>query len=114
MTNIPKEIRSRFGLDPSKLRNEDFDEVLGYLNDGKIAKEAVIDLLVKKLKNEKIDLKRFEAVSEKDLGQEIKKIIEQKPGLNASAYMGLVMAKYRGKVDGRKVMEILKKFLVDS
>src|SRR3989338_1568 len=91
-----------------KLKNEDFEEVLGYLNEGKIAKEAVIDLLVKKIKNEKIDLAEFKSVSEKDLEEEIKKIIEEKPGLNVGAYMGLIMAKYRGKVDGKQVMEMLK------
>ena len=46
-----------------------------------------------------------------ELEKYTKQIIEEKPGLNASAYMGLVMAKYRGKVDGKKVMEILKKNL---
>ncbi|MBS3114315.1 Glu-tRNA(Gln) amidotransferase subunit GatE [Candidatus Woesearchaeota archaeon] len=111
LINIPKEIKTRFNLDSSKLKKEDFEEVLGYLNQGKIAKEAVIDLLVKKIKNEKINLAEFEAVSEKDLEKEIKKIIEEKSGLNASAYMGLIMAKHRGKIDGKKVMELLKRFV---
>jgi Glu-tRNA(Gln) amidotransferase subunit E-like FAD-binding protein len=111
LINIPKEIKTRFNLNSSKLKNEDFEEVLSYLNQGKIAKEAIIDLLVKKIKNEKIDLKEFKVVSEKDLEEEIKKIIKEKPNLSQSAYMGLVMAKYRGKVDGKRVMEILKKFV---
>ncbi len=111
LVNIPKEIKTRFSLDSSKLKNEDFEEVLSYLNEGKVAKEAIIDLLVKKVRGVNIDLKHFEAISEKDLEKEIKKIIEEKPGLSVSAYMGLVMVKYRGKVDGKKVMEIVKKFL---
>ncbi|MBI2650131.1 Glu-tRNA(Gln) amidotransferase subunit GatE [Candidatus Woesearchaeota archaeon] len=111
LINIPKEIKSRFDIDSSKLKNEDFEEVLGYLNEGKMAKEAIIDLLVKKIKNEKIDLSHFEAVPEKELEKEIKKIIGEKPGLNASAYMGIIMAKHRGKVDGKRVMEIVRRFL---
>ncbi|MBI2653010.1 Glu-tRNA(Gln) amidotransferase subunit GatE [Candidatus Woesearchaeota archaeon] len=111
LVSIPKEIKARFNLDASKLKNEDFEEVLDYLNKGKIAKEAVIDLLVKKIKNEEIELSHFEAVSEEDLEKEIKKIIEEKPGLSHSAYMGLMMAKHRGKVDGKIVMEIVKKFV---
>ncbi|MBI2656942.1 Glu-tRNA(Gln) amidotransferase subunit GatE [Candidatus Woesearchaeota archaeon] len=111
LINIPKEIKTRFNLDASKLKNEDFEEILNHLNDGKITKEAIIDLLAKKIKNEKIDLKEFEAVSEEGLEKEIKKIIEEKPGLSQSAYMGLMMAKYRGKVDGKKVMEVVKKFV---
>ena len=110
LINIPKEIKSRFNLDSSKLKNEDFEEVLSYLNEGEVAKEAIIDLLIKKIKNEKINLAEFEAVSETDLEKEIKKIIEEKPGLNASAYMGLIMSKYRGKVDGKKAMETVDKF----
>jgi len=111
LINIPKEIKARFNLDPSKLKNEDFEEVLSYLNQGKIAKEAVIDLLIKKIKNEKIDLNQFEAASEKQLEEEIRKIVKEKPNLNMSAYMGLVMAKHRGRVDGKIAMEILKRVL---
>ncbi|MBS3096659.1 Glu-tRNA(Gln) amidotransferase subunit GatE [Candidatus Woesearchaeota archaeon] len=111
LINIPKEIKARFGMDSSKLRDEDFEEVFSYLNEGRIAKEAIIDLLARKIKNEKIDLKEFEIVSEEQLKEEIKQIIKEKPNLSQSAYMGLVMAKYRGRADGRKVMEILKKFV---
>ena len=111
LINIPKEIKARFNLDSSKLKNDDFEEVLDYLNEGKIAKEAVIDLFVKRIKGEKIDLKHFEALSDKELEDEIKKIIKEKPNLNLSAYMGLVMAKHRGKVDGKKVMELVKKLV---
>ena len=32
--NIPKEIKSRFNLDPSKLSDNDFEEVFSYLNEG--------------------------------------------------------------------------------
>lgn len=111
LITVPKEIKSRFNLDASKLKNDDFKEVLGYLNEGKIAKEAIIDLLVKKIKNEKINLSSFEAVSDIELEKEIKKIIQEKPGLNIGGYMGLLMAKHRGKVDGKKVMEILKQHI---
>ncbi|MBI3035961.1 Glu-tRNA(Gln) amidotransferase subunit GatE [Candidatus Woesearchaeota archaeon] len=111
LATIPKEIRARFNLDPSKLKNSDFEEILSYFNEGRITKEAIIELLIKKIRNEKIELKEFEAVSEKDLEKEIKKVINEKPNLNISAYMGLVMAKYRGKVEGRKVMEMIKKLI---
>ena len=111
LINIPKEIKTRFKEDTSKLKNEDFEEVLDYLNKGKIAKEAIIDLLIKKIKNEKIDLEKFAAISEKIIEKEIKELINKKKGLNIGAYMGILMGKYRGKVDGKKMMEILKKFV---
>ena len=111
LISIPKEIKTRFGLDSLQLKNSDFEEVLGYLNQGKITKEAIIGLLAKKIKGERIDLGNFEAVPEKELVAEIKKMIDEKPSLSISAYMGLVMSKYRGKVDGKKVMELLKSFV---
>lgn len=113
LINIPKEIKARFNLDSSKLESRDFEEVLGYLNEGRIVKEAIIELLIKKIKNEKIVLSCFEVVSEGELEKEIKKIVEEKPGLNASAYMGLIMANHRGRVDGSRVMKLLKELITD-
>jgi len=111
LVNTPKEIKKRLSLDPSKLKIEDFEEILNYLNNGKINKETVIDLLAKKIKNEKVNLKNYESVSEKDLEKEIKELIKQKPSLNIGAYMGIIMGRHRGKVEGKKVMEILRKFV---
>jgi|TARA_Y100000310_G_scaffold207441_1_gene207964 Glu-tRNA(Gln) amidotransferase subunit E-like FAD-binding protein len=111
LVNIPKEIKTRFKHDISKLKHEDFEEVLDYLNKGKITKEALIDLLLKKIKNEKIKLEEFAAISEKAIEKEIKELINKKKGLNIGAYMGILMGKYRGKIDGKKVMELLRKYL---
>ena len=87
------------------------DAILDYLNKGIIAKEAIIDLLIKKIRNEKIKLEEFAVVSLEDLEKEIKELLEKKKGLNIGAYMGILMSKYRGKVDGGKIMELLKKYL---
>jgi len=111
LVNIPKEIKSRLKLDISKLKNEDFDEVLEYLNKGKITKDAIIDLLAKKIKKEKIDFDKFASVSDKELESEVKKLIDSKKGLSIGAYMGILMGKYRGKIDGKKIMELLKKYV---
>ncbi|MBI2208092.1 Glu-tRNA(Gln) amidotransferase subunit GatE [Candidatus Woesearchaeota archaeon] len=111
LVNVPKEIKSRFKLDISKLKAEHFEEILDYLNKGKIAKEAVIDLLIKKIKNEKINFDKFASVSDKDLEKEIKKLVEDKKDLSVGAYMGILMSKYRGKVDGKKIMDLLNKYV---
>jgi len=107
----PKEIKKRFNLDVSKLRQEDFEEVLGYLDSGKINKEAVVDILVNKIKGKKVDLSKYAGVSDTQLEKEIKKIIAEKKDLSMGAYMGLIMSKHRGKVDGKKVSQILKSLL---
>ena len=41
----------------------------------------------------------------------IKKLVQEKSNLNIGAYMGLVMSKHRGKVEGKKIMEMLKKHI---
>ena len=107
----PKEIKTRLKLDPGALSYHDFEQTLSYLEEGKISKEAIIDILAKKIKKEKIDLSEFESASEDDVEAEIKKIIREKPGLNQGAYMGLVMQKFRGKIEGKKIMELLKKLV---
>ncbi|MBU0615946.1 MAG: hypothetical protein KJ601_07695, partial [Nanoarchaeota archaeon] len=111
LVNLPKDIKSRLKLDSDKLKKEDFEEVFGYLNDGKIGKEAVLEILVEKIKGNKVDLSKYEGVDDGTLEKEIKAIIESKKGLTAGAYMGIIMGNFRGKVDGQKVMQILKKYV---
>jgi len=108
LVEIPKEINKRFGL--KGLKEKDFQEVLKYLNDGLISREAVLEIFVKKLKKEKIDLKKFKS-SDKNLEKDITAIVKKNKGASLNALMGEVMKKYRGKCDGKKVMEILKKNL---
>ena len=78
-----------------KINESDAKQVLENIAKGKSLGEA--------LKIEKID--------SSDMEGEIAKIVKEKPGLNANAYMGLVMAKFKGKVSGKEVMEILKKLV---
>ena len=56
-------------------------------------------------------MEKYAGVSEAELKAEIEKIVKQKPGLSIGAYMGLVMKKFKGKIDGRKAMEILQQLV---
>ena len=53
------------------------------------------------IKKEELDLDKLE--------ENIMKIIREKPGLSANAYMGLAMKEFNGKVSGKEAMEIIKK-----
>lgn len=46
-----------------------------------------------------------------DLASEAKKIIEEKPNLSQGAYMGLLMAKFKGTVSGKEVADALKEVM---
>jgi Glu-tRNA(Gln) amidotransferase subunit E-like FAD-binding protein len=43
--------------------------------------------------------------------KEIEKIVKEKKDLGFNAIMGLVMGKYKGKVDGKKASEIIEKIM---
>jgi len=64
-----------------------------------------------------IDLKQAIKLEKKDLvdvEEIIMKLVKSKPGLNMNAYMGIVMKEFKGQIDGKNVMEIIKKFIKTS
>src|SRR3989344_3950062 len=75
------------------ISEQDVYEVMKEIVEGKQVKEAV--------EREKIE----------NLEEEILNLIKEKPGLSLNAYMGLVMSKFKGKVSGKEVMEILEKLV---
>jgi Glu-tRNA(Gln) amidotransferase subunit E-like FAD-binding protein len=111
LVNYPKEMQKRYSADVSFLTKDHFKEVFGYLNENKIPRSAVIEILVELTKGNKIDLKKYKEIDDKTLEKEIKSIVAKNKGAPMGALMGEVMKKYRGKVEGKKVMTILKKFV---
>ncbi|MDD5650494.1 MAG: Glu-tRNA(Gln) amidotransferase subunit GatE [Candidatus Nanoarchaeia archaeon] len=108
LIEIPKEIKTRFELDITKLKDSDYLQVLTEINKG-IPKTAAIEMLIDIIKNGKLDSSKYKLTSDKDLEQDIKTIIENNKGASLNALIGEIMKKYRGKVDGKKVVELIKK-----
>ena len=106
-----KDLKTRLKLDTNKLNNNDFEEVFSYLEDSKITKEAIPDILTNKIKGIKIDITNFKGISDQELELNIKKIIASNKNAPINALMGQVMSLYRGKVSGQKVMDLLKKHI---
>ena len=110
LVETPKDIKKRYKLNmPRKL----IEEILSYLNEGKITKSAVEELLINSSRTgkiEKIDIIQFRPVSDKELEQIIKSVIERNKGAPLNALMGEAMKELRGRVDGKRVMELIKKF----
>ncbi len=82
-------------VNKKKIKEGDIKQVLENLVDGRPLEEAI--------KIEKVDVG--------DVEEKIHKLIKSKPGLSANAYMGLVMKEFKGKVNGKEVMGIIKKFI---
>lgn len=108
LIEIPKEIKSRFNLET---KEEFVLEALKYLNDNKIQKDAVLDLIVELTKNKKIDLDKYKPVDKKELENKVKKIVEKNKGASFNALMGEVMKEFKGKINGKDASDLLKKFL---
>ena len=57
------------------------------------------------------DAIKIEKVDFGEIEQEIAKIVAEKPGLSIGGYMGLVMAKFKGKVSGKDATDIINKLI---
>lgn len=111
----------RQGLDPSVLADGMIKDVFGRLDAGAIAKESVIAIFEKLMKNEAktvdeaIRAAGVSSISDKELGSGLDRIINdnmsvvKEKGMGAlSTLMGRAMAEYRGKADGQKINAMLK------
>ena len=80
-----------------------------------VQSEKISESDCKKVLNEYLEGKKIEEALKVEkmlnLDDEILKIVKSKPGLSVNAYMGLVMQKFRGKVNGKEVMEILQRLI---
>jgi len=95
--------------DTSKITMEIIDKVLGAVNSGELTKEAVIDVFADVAKGNELNLSNFKAVSSEEVEETIKKVVEENKDASIAALMGIAMKELRGKVDGAKVMQLLKK-----
>ena len=102
LNKTAKEVEDRLGIDVletilqsvgKKIEESDIFEVMKDIVRGKKVEDAV--------KREKVG----------NLDEEIMKLIKEKPGLSKNAYMGLVMAKFKVKVNGKEVSSIIEKLV---
>lgn len=108
LVETPKELKARYSV-----KIKDFEKqieiIFDKLNKNEISKDAILEILVDIAKGKKIDYSQYKFISAAQIENEIKKLVEEKPDLNIGALMGLIMAKFKGKIDGRVAMEILKR-----
>ena len=112
---LPKEISSHEKVDIKKISEKLSLDIIETIFQAIIknqlpessAKSIMLDIIKGKDIN---DLLKAPAQSI-DIEKEIQDIIKERPDLSLNAYMGLVMQKFKGKVDAGKVSEILKKYI---
>jgi len=115
MLLFPKEIASKENKnfeEVESLVEEYYGDILKLLTNKKIHEGDVKSILTRLVNGDNFD--EAVKIEKKDTGEveeQILKLIKEKPGLNANAYMGLVMKEMKGKVNGKEVMEIIGKLL---
>ncbi len=97
--------------DPSLVKDDDLKKIFSALQSSAISKDSVMNILVDISKGKGMDLERYRMASAGDIEDEIRKIIEKNKGASVGAVMGMVMKRYQGKVDGKKVNELVRKHL---
>ncbi|MBU0958852.1 MAG: Glu-tRNA(Gln) amidotransferase subunit GatE [Nanoarchaeota archaeon] len=112
---FPKEFATKKKMDVEeveKILEDNYASVLNLLVKKKIKESHIKEILGRLVEGVGLEEAiKFESVDVADLEEEIHKIIKSKPGLNANAYMGLVMKDLKGKIGGKEAMEIIKKLM---
>ncbi|MFH1589367.1 MAG: Glu-tRNA(Gln) amidotransferase subunit GatE [archaeon] len=109
LTQTSTEMRRHFNWDPEV---EVFtEEIFPKLNAGYLTSSSVSSILEEKSKGKTIDYSKYEVISSGNLEKEIKVIVEKNKGAPIGALMGMIMAKFKGNVDGKQAMDILKKYI---
>lgn len=106
LIETPKELKSRFKIKEVKIDHLNF--ILENLNKGLINKDVVIDVLLDLTAKGKTDLSKYNRISDAAVQEELSKVIKENPNASFNALMGILMSKLKGKVDAKKLAEIIQ------
>jgi Glu-tRNA(Gln) amidotransferase subunit E-like FAD-binding protein len=110
LVSTVKEVRRKYTPKVDDLTESQFRDIFNLLNSGKISKESLVEVLADYAKGE-FDIKKYAQMADSELEKEIKRIIAENKGIPQNAMIGRVMAKLRGKADGKKIVDIVNKLL---
>lgn len=110
----PKEIASHENIEniDDVLNLDVIESIVRAVYDKKINEEDVKHVMEEVAHGKSFDdAVRIEKADLGDIETDIAKLVAEKPGLSIGGYMGLIMTKFKGKVSGKDVGEILNKLL---
>ncbi|MEK6952648.1 MAG: Glu-tRNA(Gln) amidotransferase subunit GatE [Nanoarchaeota archaeon] len=110
LIETPKEIAARFTI-KKQLEQKDFEFVFDNLEKKKITREAAFEILKDISLDIKPDLSKYQTISLEEIEKFIKELTEKNKGVSVSGLMGDIMKNYRGKIDGKLAIGLLKKYV---
>ncbi len=113
LIEIPKDLSKREGKDLSGVLTLDvIESIVGKIVSKDLDKGDVYSVMEEIVKGKSFeDAVKIEKVSIEDVEEEVLRLVKEKPGLSVGGYMGLIMQRFKGKVSGKDVSEVLRKFL---
>ncbi len=117
---LGKEVRKREGLEIFELSSSLIEDILRVLNEGKLNKNSLYNLMVLIYKNGLVSIDNFdeflenngllmEEINEDEIEKKIIEIISKNKSAPFGALMGICMKEFGGRVEGRIISNLLKK-----
>ena len=108
--NTAKEIKTRTGK-TVEITETEIEMILENVSLKKIAKESIFEIFAAKASGETFEhaLSKFQTMSDDELEKTVIQIISHNKGLSQSALIGKAMERLRGKAEGKKIVELVKK-----
>ena len=110
LTSMLTEIKRKYQLNPDTLNEDNFRQILEHLNNGKIHKDIILDVLIDMIKGN-FDIKKYEGLSTEEIHKELSKIIKANPNAPMGALMGQAMKALAGKASGQVISKELRNLM---
>ena len=104
-------------MDIESLGEDKYAEILSFLNEKKILRDVVPDILAELGKDlnasvkDILNNKGFSLLSEDDLAKIVEKVLKENPGKPEGMLIGRVMAEVRGRADSEAVKKAVENAL---
>jgi len=111
LIEAPKDVKKRFGKDVSIISDEQFTDLIGFVSDGVIVKDAVPIILSKLCDAPELSVSdiigSYRQLGDAELKQIVLGVKKKHKGLSVKQLMGLVMKEVAGRASGKRVSELL-------
>lgn len=110
LTSTLLDIKRQYTHDPEILTDDNFRDLFKYLQENKIHKDIVLDVLIDMITGQ-FDLGKYATLGTEEIHKVLKEIIAKNKGAPFPALMGIAMKQLQGKANGKFISDELKKMV---